>query len=324
MLTLKTLIHFLMMISMAMASSVSAAVELPRMWVAVKPGGGPTIYLLGITHLGVDAEYDTYLDRRILPAARRASRFYLEGVAPARQVGSEPACDEPLTDPEAVALESKARAQLEELEFDNFRSLRDHGTAFTKAPDVQLRAMARSDAHDLSELGLMGAFGIYGKSQQLPGPVARGSVVDTLLKTFKSYQVHDIDEEGAFAKAYCGMGPSRIRYFYSQTLGRDLAEVPDSARQLVDMMDTVNRDFIDTIKQHKASGSLVSPMEWDVSMTCARNAQWIRKLDSQAPGSTLFVAVGVVHIFPIVNSPVPCHGILKNLGDQGYSVRLVE
>ena len=59
MLPLKTLVHFLVMISMMVASSVSAAAELPRMWVAAKTGKGPTIYLLGITHLGVDAEYDT-------------------------------------------------------------------------------------------------------------------------------------------------------------------------------------------------------------------------------------------------------------------------
>lgn len=294
------------------------------MWLASKPGQERNINLLGITHVGVESEYDGYLDRKILPAARQARQFYLEGVSEAREIRREPACVQGWTDPAAAATEAQARATLSALEFESLRSMRDSGTAFLKAPDVQLRAMARSDAEDLSELGLMGAFRIYGRAQDISGSGARGSVAAALLKLFDTDQVHDIDEPGAFAKAYCDMGPSRIKYFYEQTLGRGVADTPKSTSELSNTVARLNQDFIETIRRRKAIGILSSPPEWDLPVICERNAQWVRKLDSQPTGSNLFVAIGVAHLFAIDNAGTPCKGLLQDLVDQGYSVHLVE
>jgi len=321
---LKAILYLLITFAAPEIAIAAAPSELPRMWLASKPGRGPDIYLLGITHLGVPVEYDGYLDSKILPAARRASRFYLEGVSAAREISREPACRQALTDPEAKATEARARAALFELEYESLRSMRDNGIAFVKAPDVQLEAMARSDAEDLSELGLMGAFRIYEKAPEVTAAGARGSVVGPLRALFRPDQVHDIDEPGAFARAYCGMGPSRARYFYEQTLGRGISNLPDSAARLSDTIARLNIDFIETIKQTRVTGTLSSPPEWDRPVVCERNTQWLRKLDSQPARSTLFVAVGIAHLFASGHAGAPCNGLLQDLVDQGYSVHLVD
>lgn len=307
-----------------LAAGASSAADLPRLWIATKPGNGQVIYVLGITHVGTAVEYDGYLEKRILPAAHRASAFFLEGVGPNREVNAEPACAVPFSDPESIATEAKARRELAELEFKSFQATRDEGIMFTRAPDVQLRALAELDARELSEIGVMGAYEIYTAAPALRASAARGSVAGTLLKTFAPGQVHDIDDDGAYAKAYCGMGPSRIRIFQARTLGRDLSKAPAADRQIADMTDATDKDFTATIRAHKAVGSLAIPADWDVPVTCSRNAQWLRRLAAQPAGSTVFLAAGVAHLFPAGEPPARCQGILQDLADQGYAVHLVD
>ncbi len=193
----------------------SAASDTPRMWLVkgVSLAGAPKkFYILAITHLGLDSEYDAYLDKVILPAFK-ASNMLLYENAPVSPFSARPC--------ENTWAETKEGLDLLQMAKDRARVL------MQESMQPPLKDMDASHVKEVEktidmQLGLLSEYGLLTLLKSIdtiePGhaiqaSLGRGQVTDYLIQKSGSVQTKSIDTGDELVTAYCSMTKHRVEVF---------------------------------------------------------------------------------------------------------------
>lgn len=304
-----------------------------RMWRAEKLETGSNtpkvLYILGITHLGLKSEYDSYLTRKVIPAFENSSRLLYEHST--INAESAPACPNPLTRPESIKTIAKARALVKK-QAAEFQIKLAEVTQQARWPEKQLSAYAGYISEHLSEYGLITALSLYrsflddakGEANSSSGP---GPIPSFLNRISPDKPTVSIDTKDEILASYCGMGEARIEFFRSRThIGDDIISLHAGDPRYAKAMAQLDGDFRRSIKSMRLRGVLKPDSD---AMTdhfvCERNSNWIRAIDQIAEPGASFVAVGFAHLLPQTGKKGKlCGGLLQDLARDGYSVQRVE
>jgi len=298
----------------------------PRMWRVTDPQKEPgtTFFLLGITHIGLPFEYDTYLDRSIVPALNNSQDIYLENSN--LPIEQQPACDQPLSGQEAERVLTEAR-QYVQRSMERFRHWQQDEGITPKVPDAGIATYARVYAELLTEFGLYDALQFFGPmytdTSKLAADtlLARGPVLAYLHTKVPDLPTHSIDQPRDPAEAFCASKPedrlALLRqelhlYTGPRTVAADSAEARRNLQQ-------ANDKFVSIFKAGRQENITLEPI------ICLRNIRWVKLLQNVADGKNHFVAVGVGHLFPVLrDSKTQCNGLLQDFKNAGYEVTPVQ
>lgn len=310
----------------------------PRMWKATMPnpsdGSRTTIYLLGITHMGLPSEYDDYFRRDVLPAFLSADTFSFEG-AGGREKEDYLACDSSVLDDASRKTIDAKRAELLKIVMKvvekNHRLAEAQGIHDGTTRMERTRAMhtviTNSDEYELIELQNVYA-GSWDYDQAVAGkipvtisPMAmRGSVVDALRRQRPTLTVRDIDSRFGIRRAYCGLGKERIYFLNSQFDSVDL-----SSKKLIEKFPVMHNSLARILStgENLPSG-LFGSSPIDKTFLCQRNREWLSDMQATLDGKVHFFAVGVSHLFKVNHDDAHCRGLLGDLDDAGWHIEQIE
>lgn len=329
---------------LALLANVTSAVagDLPRLWEVTRrdtldPQG--KFFILPVTHNGLDAEYDNYFFKTILPVALQADIFLQESaVMVPREM---PSCQLPLADTaENREILRKAYADVERAVYDRRPRLSrpDSMTDQIWAEFLKVEhLLAHNEAAELSEYGLITAMGealnefIKKQHQDFSRKIdytPRPDIADFIqhqrwLKGIKSNE--PIESASDLAAAYCNINPAqRGRYLQREI---DRADPLKFKPMLAETRARGNIVFVESIQTLAISKrfDFYEGDEYDEHIVCDRNEKWLDKMRDGVGGGIRFYAVGMAHVFQQSSgSQSRCDGLLKRLRDEGFTVKLLK
>jgi TraB/PrgY/gumN family len=329
-----------LMLSLLLFSIAGYAQTPPRLWeadIVGRDGAATKIYLLGITHQGINAEYDDYFFNVVLPAAKKSDALSYEGANPTVPMLSFPACLTDLKNPASKAKIDDVRRIVRRLDLkmklqEQSAIKKMGGRAMN---DAQVKSWSKLETDQLSEFGLIFAMNIVAAYFQ-PPPKANVmhpdrlkatqlSVPFELARLNPSIPTFDVDLPMAAWQSYCDIGEPRIKFFESRTNAAK-AKLKGTLPSLAEIqsMDSLTLEFTNTVLTGRRTGSLAYFPEQDESVICRRNREWIKKISEPSNRKTTFYALGIFHFFPIEHQYAHCDGLLADLRKQGMTVKLVE
>jgi hypothetical protein len=318
------------------AFSAGAAPAAPRLWKATRtvPDHGTTVlYVLGATPIGLPVEFDGYTTRAVLPALRASATLSVEGVGDGEEGPLEPGCDLRQLDEEGVALLNDARQRILTLTLQADMARREalDVKALAQAPDpnTQAQSWARlidmSDEFTLLQFARAQAATLTASHKAEPGgkeqDAPRGNVAEALVRARSDIAVHDIDYRTGMMRAYCASGPHRTLML--QGVVDSVPADPSAAARAVPRL---TRDFDALLHGREPSAgsplSRLAPL--DAGLVCARNRDWLARMNLVADGRTHFYVVPVRNLFPARHDDADCGGLLADLEQAGFKVAPVK
>jgi uncharacterized protein YbaP (TraB family) len=297
------------------------------MWRVNIPGGNrvTTIFLIGVTHIGLPVEHDDYLQKFVIPAFDGAKDLYFENSD--LPIEQQPACKDVISGAEASETLRRAR-EFVRSSMVRFRHWQQDAGITPKVPDAGIATYAEVYANMLSDFGLYEAVefftGMFEDAQKLPPGTYRGlgEIVPLLVARRPDVAKESLDGPKDVARAFCAVGPYRIEMIREKL---DIATAPhtvdpDGAEAHAELM-KANENFIRLLRaQHGVPGFDVSKQS---ALTCLRNSIWMNKLANLRDGRSHFVAVGAAHLFATGTEPSGCRGLLADFAALGFQPQLV-
>ena len=307
------------------ATASAASSSAPRLWKAtrtVEDHGTTVLYVLAASPAGLPVEYDGYYTHAVLPALRKSATLSVEGVGDGEEPPPGPGCDLGQLDEEGVARLNDARQRILTLALQADMARRDtlDVNALAKAldPDTQAQSWARliemSDEFTLLQFARVQAAALAPSAlrEHLPGHVAAA-----LVRARPDVPVHDIDYRTGMMHAYCAAGPRRT------LLLRDVVDgLDDNAGAAARATPRLMRDFDAILRGHEPSAGspLTRLAPLDAGLVCARNRDWIARMQALADGRAHFYVVPVRNLFPARHDGADCGGLLDDLAQAGFAV----
>jgi hypothetical protein len=311
----------------------------PRMWeVLSKTPSGTTekFYILGISHNGLDVEYDDYLYKKVVPAFMQADVFSAElaGIQATFRACPIPW---PKTKENSELLQT-ARDRLKMLMIESARRSWPAGTPFNHS---ELEAGFTGTVNMMAEYDLMAQIRGYEMTLQLyphsanEKSLGREPVSKYLFNLKANIPVESVDTAEEMFSAYCKRTETRPEYF--RQFIQDMEVNPyylrwsifspklDPARPVTqDDIDKANSDFSVSIKLVKMSGQFAyKNAEEERVLLCDRTAAWLPKMISNMKKGTYFYALGFAHLVPSSAGNDHCNGLLDDLKANGLIVNPV-
>jgi hypothetical protein len=324
----RTLACVLALAACAAHAAGTAPAAAPRLWKAARtmPDHGTTVlYVLGASPVGLPVEYDGYYTRAVLPALRASATLAVEGVGDGEEAPRDaepPGCDLRQLDDAGIAVLNDARQRILTLALRADMARRDaldvKGLAQVPDPDTQAQAWARliemSDEFTLLQFARVQAAALAPSAlrEHLPGHVAAA-----LVRARPDVPVHDIDYRTGMMHAYCAAGPRRT------LLLRDVVDgLDDNAGASARATPRLMRDFDAILRGHEPSAGspLTRLAPLDAGLVCARNRDWIARMQALADGRAHFYVVPVRNLFPARHDGADCGGLLDDLAQAGFAV----
>lgn len=307
--------------SSGIASSTPA-----RMWEVTGGKNGKRIkpiYLLAVTHLGLPAEYDSYLDTKVLPTLKQADVFMDESAH--IDPHAIPECkDQTIVsrkDREAI---NRARATAQKMVE---KILEPMEMLARDVPNIHwvLEENARLDVERLSEYGIIVAMRAYRITLILrdkPNNSRKVQIADYLKEKKLNSRYESIDAPDDLVQAYCDLGRERFKHLADEVEFYGNEKSPFLTPEIVEKE---NSGFIEILKS-----SLIQ--EWSSTATdteyrahiCNRNSKWLKRIEEIPTDQSAFLALGAAHFFPLREHNSPCEGILRDLKEEGYSIKLIQ
>lgn len=299
-----------------------------------------TLYLLGITHAGLTAEYDEYFRARVVPTFRSADTFSFEG-AGGREDEALPACDEAVLDANGRKKLAAARVEIAKLMDKayeaNYALLEKKGVDLgsTKAQ----RALAtRTYVNGLDEFALIETQKSFAeasaaidmqkrarKPSAIASSEAKGSVVYELQALRPGLKPVDLDSKFGARRAYCNSGKERIHFLETQLRATNIDTTAVYTQKMYsEMYSAVNDEIYQILSgnRHPPANRFLTML--DKTVICQRNQEWIHDMLALADGKTHFVAVGATHLFAVNHDDAHCPGLLSDLTALGWRVERIE
>ena len=303
----------------------------PRLWeVDGKGVNGQDIhfYVLGVTHSGLDAEYDPYFFKRVVPIFKQADVLsYENAVLNATQI---PGCAEPLArTSENVEMLASARKKVALLYAD---WLGRHEVGGSKLDSEILKTISSKYAEGLSEYGLIVSLSTLQNSMidrnnsDKSKKSDRVPVSNYLVSQKNGIEVASIDEPTDIVEAYCSQAKNRPQMF---KLAFDGSSTPTEANNSLLAADKefernkskFDDDFVATLRNGSPSGSLRNTnFETEKGYVCGRNKKWLSQMLRLPVGRIYFYALGIAHLYPSTAGNDDCPGLLKLLQESGLRV----
>jgi hypothetical protein len=332
----------LLFLAGALAASCSFAIagDTPRLW-EIKGKNSHDIegkfYILAVTHNGLDAEYDDYLVRTVVPIAAKADVFFHEagGVVPS----AYPPCPVPLANTEENRQILRAvRDEVEDAHY-NFSGAVNGipGLSEHDAAEVQeaLHTMAHDEAAALSEYGLIAAMEsllgstlaqhpeLWPKWSKRRPQIANYLANQRIARQIKANKSIDADLDIFYA--YCNVdGARRGRHLLRLVAENDPAKFKPITEQERARIDAA---FDESLRRGSLIGTLTdaSANEYSTHLVCDRNDKWMETMRKGLGTGTHFYALGVAHVLqPGPNNSHRCDGLLAKLRHEGFSVTLLK
>ncbi len=294
---------------------------------ATAPNGKPSqFYILGVTHNGLQVEFDSYYTQTVLPAFQ-AAKVIVDESAPLGP--NAPGCpvalpvDSVTNDLFTRARENVIAYRLKEVyHMPDLETGRKKGMSDELIRDIQAvdMKMASDYAENLSEFALYFLSGAtLGETFERTG---LKPVQIELQLTRPQIPVESIESMEELAAGYCGTGVIGRRELFHMKYER-IAAMRDDAR-MKKFMESQNKDFTESLKQRKTVGTYVigSPMVAE-AFVCGRNRNWVQRIKSNLGSDGRFYILGLSHL---LSSPYPnlsCDNLLESLKAEGMSVTLV-
>jgi hypothetical protein len=320
------------------AAPAPAAASTPRLWKAARaiPDHGTTVlYVLAASPAGLPVEYDDYYTRAVLPALRKSATLSVEGVGDGEEAPAGPGCDLGQLDAEGIARLNDARQRILTLALQADMARRDaldiKALAQALDPDTQAQSWARliemSDEFTLLQFArlqvatLAAAHKTEGAGNGRRGNGRRGNVAEALVRARPDMPVHDIDSRTGMMRAYCASGPRRTLLLADVVDG-----VPEDPAAAARAIPRLTRDF-DALLRNRAPAAgnafaRLAPL--DAGLVCARNRDWIARMNTVADGRAHFYVVPVRNLFPARHDDADCGGLLDDLAQAGFTVAPVK
>ena len=315
----------LFQIHLASAAATGNETDTPRLWeVTSHNADGPQgkFYLLAISHLGVDVEYDGYLDEKVVPAFLQSDALEFENVDTSSLLTK--GCPTPWPD-------TKENAQLMQMARGRVYSLMEKAVFASPGqsdrPDKKdIEIALKRHADSMPEYGLI--IYLYEYERQfmplLGLPLGRGQVTNYLIKKNEKIKTESIDTPEEWLAAYCQMNQYRPEYFRKRIADPRFDQVPSMTQKDVD---DASRNFSLTVNNRVPTGeiylSFTKSDEEEKANVCGRNNNWLPKMEANMQKGVYFYAVGAAHFFPGTTGNAHCQGLLNDLQAKGMTVRLI-
>ncbi|WP_234409458.1 hypothetical protein, partial [Ideonella sp. B508-1] len=295
---------------------------IPRMWRASLPGDkkDTVFYILAISHVGSQIEYDGYFDAVVVPAYLGSDVLHFEdgGKLP---TNTQPECEKSLSSPAGIAILNKARETVGRNSVEYFRRL----AKFLPAPandEALIRSNAKIFTQGLSEYSIvqtLRAQYIYLKSQsstnaKYPGYPFR-PVVERLVQLKPSIQIKSMDEPNDLARAFCSAGEKRAGIIAEYMKLYDMSNDGESIDSAVKEVD---KEMRSALEDHFLHLDL-----YESAFTCFRTHLWEQRFKDMLDGKVHFLALGAAHLFPSTGPVASCQGLLQDLHENGFMVEKV-
>ncbi|WP_445234013.1 hypothetical protein [Duganella rhizosphaerae] len=298
----------------------------PRLWEVInkKPDGTIQVFhVLGVTHNGLNSEYDSYFYEKVIPVFKIASSYSFESAALAPEL--VPACPSPLAEtPRNTLLLGRARALVSDAYYAKLSStglpdaVNDDDKAAIRASQ---RIFASQLSQNLSEYGLLIALKARRAmlKREQPAP-HRSAVADYLFLNRGNIAVESIDTPTEMLDAYCGQNSARV-FSFSDEL--ELLEEIDKDDASESEAISSERYFLKSLER----GALVPELEhgskeyWD-NYVCKRNGNWVKRITEDNNLDGKFFALGLAHLLP--SAWVGCATTFESLEKNGMRIRLLE
>lgn len=327
-----------------------------RMWeVSGKNKDGKTLhfYLLGVTHNGLDIEYDDYFFKSVLPVFHQAGFFSHE--AADWNASQAPACREPMPATENnLKMIAKARERVMRLRLEALHSMpkatfplvdKDEQDEINSVIDFSYASLAKSEADAYSELGLIWAMRHFfydrailegrsagaRKTDAVPdsSPGVRCSifsgdqVVDSLMRCRPSMEIRSIDSTQDIVDAYCSIPGTARANMFQRNLNEWEYASQERLPEVLKMRHEGETGLVQSLLQGKIMPPFLSDIDDYSAWVCTRNEKWLEKMLSAQDGKTGFYALGIAHLLPRSDGQAPCADLLTMLRNRDMSVRLV-
>ncbi|MFZ6759238.1 hypothetical protein ACO0K9_18695 [Undibacterium sp. Ji50W] len=347
-------------ISMAF-TCLASEVELPRMWEVTgtaKNGNPLKFYILGVSHNGLDPEYDNYFYKKVIPIFNTADVFSRE--ASFWSPTLVPECPTPLTaTPEnremIHAAREKVRVAQKEI-MDKVPIAKIPGATDDEQKELdQIQDKFRADtakvlADSYSEFGLIWAMrqlfqqlsdsdprskDIQKKmedmaifySKNITGHVGNVAVRKSIDQYFMHYKpgmkAESIDATQDIVDAYCSAGSGRSRLFQKEFNAWEYQMDDIHLQERLKARIQADIDFEKSMKKGKISGSLLNDIDEHSAYVCTRNPKWLKKMITDNDKRVAFYALGLAHLLPRSDGKHPCDDLLTMLRKTGLSVELI-
>ena len=314
------------------ATASAASSSAPRLWKAtrtVEDHGTTVLYVLAATPAGLPVEYDGYYTRAVLPALRASATLSVEGVGDGDESPAGPGCDLGQLDEEGIARLNDARQRILTLTLQADMARRDalDVKALAKAPDPDTQAQSwailieMSDEFTLLQFARLQAATLAGAHATHAPEAARGNVAEALVRARPDMPVHDIDYRDGMMRAYCASGPKR-----TQLLLDVVDSVPADTAAAARAIPRLTHDF-DALLRNRgpAAGNAFARLApLDAGLVCARNRDWIARMNTVTDGHAHFYVVPVRNLFAARHDDADCGGLLDDLAQAGFTVAPVK
>ncbi len=291
-------------------------------------GKPANIYILGVSHSGLPAEYDDYYVKTVLPAFDTANVLVSERAAIDQNA---PACPIALPAGDAstdLLRRAREHARLKRLKllnsFDMNKlrdSLRKAGMSEQVISDLQEanRRTAAQYADSLSESTL--AFALMEIEPEADAGAHRGPIDGALAMRRPGIAFESIDTSADLVDAYCGAGTDRQLFLQGQLA---LFELREDAAALKVREQRANANFLASLERQVMVGLGVLPSRaFEESFICERNRKWVQRIKNKLGPEVRFYSLGLAHLLPSPFPNLSCTSLLESLRAEGMSVTLV-
>ncbi len=307
-------------------TSSAEAYGSPRLWEVINKKSDGTIqvfHILGVTHNGLNSEYESYFYEKVIPVFKIARSYSSESAALAPEL--VPACPSPLAEtPRNTLLLSRARALVSAAYYAKLSSagLSDAINDDDKAAiRTSQQIFASQLSQNLSEYGLLIALRERRAMLKREQPARhRSAVADYLFLNRGNIAVESIDTPAEMIDAYCGQNSARSNSFSDEL----------ESLEEIDKYDTPESEVISSeryFRESLARGALVPELKhggkeyWD-NYVCKRNGNWVKRITEDNNLDGKFFALGLAHLLP--SAWVGCATTLESLAKNGMRIRLLE
>lgn len=280
------------------------------------------IYLLAVTHLGLPAEYDHYLETEVLSALKQADVFMDES-APLHSRTIPECKDQTIVSRKDRETIDRARTTAQRM----FATILEPLEKDSLVPNIHQisEEVARLQVEHLSEYGIIVAMREYRSTLILrnkKGTSGNVQIADYLKEKKFNSIYKSIDTPDDIVQIYCDLGRERFKHFTDEVEFYGNEKSPFLTPETVAKE---NSGFREILK----SGFL---QEWLDTGTdtehrahiCNRNSKWLKRIEEIPADERAFLALGVAHFFPLREHGSPCEGILHDLKKEGYSINLIQ
>lgn len=322
---MKLSFRLIVLLGLCLFMSFARADKLPRMWKVKRldaAGVTQTIHILGVSHNGLELEYDAYFYDKVLPVFDQSSMLFSESAL--MNPFTVPQCEVPLERTEEnLRLIAELRANL--VSQYSSSSIRDLNTKnFTKEEIAEIREAfvmtAKMRVERLSEYGMLLALMQADRTERPSMLGGKMTVLGFLRERSNTMPRSSVDTQEEMVSAFCKLKKERAKYIREQAKNYSSAEWSEAE---ADAFKRAERALADSIVKGKVSAFFNEGLEFEQAYVCERNRNWLKLISSSRAGDKSFFVLGVAHLLPADWRPKNCPDLLTLLRKEAFEVELV-